>query len=227
MIKIGLETGALANRYIYTYLPESDQLSLDSKLASGLSRTSITCENEFELEQLTPNVLRLIGDAMGMQWAVVTGWKESDPFLTPARARLKEKKLLDRGLEFGSHDGYRVGVSSPLESPDSFLVKELLTTKSYGVCINSQSLLDAKLSCLTDLVRSSARSFAAPEPKSVTSILGESIGAIVYMICDDSVRPGLVILAERTFDTELFEKFGDSVNSKILEGELADQVWAR
>ena len=228
MIRLGVERGGSTSRYIYSYHSENDRLTLDEKLDPALARISVTCDNETELRQLAPVVLSRLSGVLGMEWVLLTGWRVSDRFLTPARARLKEKQFCNAGLVFSSVNGYRLGVSSsPCADLAPFFLDELFKSKSYGICTTSSSLLDTKGLPLADLVRSSARSFAAPDSAAVLRTIDQAVGAIVYIIKDDSIRPGIVILTSSDGDVARMKNsdlFSRGINCEVCEA--ADQVWA-
>lgn len=228
MMRLGVERGGSISRYIYSYHSETDRLTLDEKLDPALARISITFANERELRQSAPSILSHLSGVLGMKWVLLTGWKVSDRLLTPARARLKEKQLCNEGLVFSSVNGYRLGMSSsPCTDLAPFFLEELFKAKSYGICTTSPWLLDTKGLPLADLVRSSARSFAAPNSAAVLRTLDQTIGAIAYIIKDDSLRPGIVILTNSDGAIAQMTNskvFSQGINFEVCETE--DHVWA-
>lgn len=228
MIRLGIERGCSANSYIYSYQSDSDRLALGEKMLPDVMRISVTCDSENDLNELTRSVLFRFSGLLGMGWVLLTGWKVPDPVLTPARARLKEKRCCNAGLVFASIDGYRLGVSSlPRTVFDAFFIDELLTAKSYAICTASAPLPDAKGPFLVDLLRSSARSFAAPDSASVSRALDQAVGAIAYAAKGDSIRPGVVVLARS--DEGIAKRirevtFWEGLDVTLFEA--ADQVWA-
>jgi len=224
MLKIGLERGSSSNRYIYTYVPESDTLTLDATLDSSLARVSITCGDEFELESTLPVVVRGVSAVNNCKWQILTGWSESDPYVTPARARLREKKLVQRGYRFVTTKGLRIGASELLSELDDFSYEQLVSRTSYALCTESDMFASEEFEHFFGLVQSSARSLPAPSSSSMLFIANTK-RRVLFVIIGHNVRPGIVIVAGMPFELDRISILKDASNS-IFEGVHADEVWS-
>ena len=224
MLKIGLERGSSSNRYIYTYVPESDTLTLDATLDSSLARVSITCGDEFELESTLPVVVRGVSAVNNCKWQILTGWSESDPYLTPARARLREKKLAQRGYRFVSTKGLRIGASELLSELDDFSYEQLISRSSYALCTESDMFASGDFEHFFGLVQSSARSLPAPSSSSMP-FLANTKRLVLFLVVGHNIRPGIVIVAGMPFELDRIPVLKDGSNF-ICEGIHADEVWS-
>lgn len=224
MLKVGLERGNTKNRYICTYIPESDKLTVDSELDSSLVRLSVTCSNEIELRQVLPDLLTEISRKWDFKWQLLTGWNETRQYLSPASVRLKEKNLRDRGFRFTSKDGYRIGLSDRLEKLDDLFCEQLLLRSSYAICVGCDLFAEEIIHACFALVQSSARTFAAPNSSSM-AFLTDTSGLLAFVMLADNIRPGVVIVTGEGAKIEEVVVRGRFVGP-IYDGGQADGVWA-
>jgi hypothetical protein len=224
MLKIGLEGALSRNRFIYSYLPENDSLTLEEALDSSLTRVSVTSSDESELRGILPSLLIANAKVRNYKWQLLTGWNETDPYLTPTRARLKERKLAERGFRFTSKNGFRIGIGNPLREIDNFC-DQLISRSSYALCTERDIFADGEIDLCIGLIQSSARSLPAPNSSSML-FLANTKRLVVFIVLDHTVRPGVVIVAGQSFDISDIASLRDSA-SVVLKGSQADEVWSR
>jgi len=224
-MKIGLEQGKCKNRYIYSYMPESDTLTLDEELDASLVRLSITSDNVLELHRILPDLLSEISQNRNCGWQLLTGWNELTPQLTPARARLKEKKLLEIGFRFASRDGIRIGVSRQVMKMNEAVCKQLLARSCYAACVDYDLFANESIDACIALLRSSTRMFPAPNASSL-SFLKHTRGVLVFGVIGSNICSGVVLVSGD--DIEIKDMVnGGKLPCSLVGNDLADSVWAR
>lgn len=196
MLRIGVEEPLGRNDRIYSYDPGSDSYIFDSDSICVYNRYSITSDSLDDLWNvlfcLIPHLLRLYDCSC----SVLSGVSKSGAILTPARLRLLQSKLKKAGFCEETYEDYllhALKVSNFKDIPEMTNFKD---GKSYLVFGGSSDSFCMKTHQAKELVRSSSRSFAAPN-LSLLNGLDENLLALGYIAHDHEAKSGFILLSRK------------------------------